>query len=572
MRVPHSTATLPGRSVKDAELLRHLNNAAITIAEPPLVVNPGREPDYLRTVPPAPPPPPGAPEPLLAPPVSGHGDFLWMYEEHPTRRNPSLEPPSARNMTGLNLGTFPIKKGGGWDRQNLKGQMALLNTTNPKLAAYSWSITEGLTCPGRSAFCHACYAARDSVVYKNAADSKFMKLRAFLEAPEKLERELIAEINEYATEVPVRIHVSGDFFSVEYVEMWTRIVAACDRTTFWAYTRSWRIPELLPALNRLRALPNINMLASFDPTMEAPPRDWRWAGIFGDPRLNRPKTLLCPAQVGAPEDWSALRQGKKPPLNRNNCRDCGWCWTKAGASGLSRRDGKVGSPLSPRPPMGLSAKPGGGDVVFVEHSNGMKWPSNDLSHHQGALPSIEDVKNFVRLDMAPTDKGWDRAGMSLGPQIPRDFTPGGNNSEFAIERYRASGYVGPQDVTQRAWAEELKDVSEQQRAATRQWNHLKRALTEALASKPTRVSEKGEVRRAESVPARFREGIRTEERNPLVQGLGGQKFYCPECGRAVAGVGADGQTFAEHKNDQGRRCPESGSETDFRWAVDRRDA
>ena len=35
-----------------------------------------------------------------------------------------------------------------------------------------------------------------------------------------------------------RIHASGDFFSVEYIDMWKRICKAFPNTAFWTYTKN----------------------------------------------------------------------------------------------------------------------------------------------------------------------------------------------------------------------------------------------------------------------------------------------------------------------------------------------
>ena len=69
----------------------------------------------------------------------------------------------------------------------------------------------------------------------------------------------------------LRLHVSGDFNSVKYIENWIARLAERPDVTAWAYTRSWRVPELLPALERLRTLPNVQMFASMDPSCEEMP-------------------------------------------------------------------------------------------------------------------------------------------------------------------------------------------------------------------------------------------------------------------------------------------------------------
>lgn len=122
------------------------------------------------------------------------------------------------------------------------------------------------TCPGATTECEAiCYAKK-------------------IDGPIKANY----QINSATDEVPpipdpcsvLRIHVSGDFDSVAYIENWmTRLTERLD-VTAWAYTRSWRVPELLPALERLRALANMQLFASMDAScIDSPPVGWRRAWI-----------------------------------------------------------------------------------------------------------------------------------------------------------------------------------------------------------------------------------------------------------------------------------------------------
>ena len=62
----------------------------------------------------------------------------------------------------------------------------------------------------------------------------------------------------------LRIGVSGDFHTADYIEKWREIVSKAGRTAFFAYTRSWRSEELLPALAKLSRYPNVHLWFSMD--------------------------------------------------------------------------------------------------------------------------------------------------------------------------------------------------------------------------------------------------------------------------------------------------------------------
>lgn len=183
----------------------------------------------------------------------------------------------------------------------------LLTRGNAKLGKRVWhfNLPAGTSCPGASEWCRAhCYASKGhymlpSVVNKYAAN---MAATADLDT---LERELTAEIAALPDGAIVRIHTSGDFHTSAYVAMWRRLAAATPSTQFYAYTRSWRVAELVTELDSLRALPNVTLWASTDETTGAAPAGWPEATIGF-----RSGYASCPEQTG----------------RRKSCSDCGLCW------------------------------------------------------------------------------------------------------------------------------------------------------------------------------------------------------------------------------------------------------
>ena len=174
------------------------------------------------------------------------------------------------------------------------------------------------TCPGSTPECESiCYAKR---IKGDVLD--------------------IYEWNSRSSDVPelpadarlVRIHVSGDFNHVEYINSWCQRLQERPDVTAWAYTRSWRVPSLLLALERLRAMPNVQLFASMDKsTVELPPAGWRIAWIDGDSRL---------FECSSPEHRVATHNGD--PLTTRfeslgyicpeqtgrkvNCEECRYCF------------------------------------------------------------------------------------------------------------------------------------------------------------------------------------------------------------------------------------------------------
>lgn len=198
--------------------------------------------------------------------------------------------------------------------------------------AHGGRIVQG-TCPGSTDECEAiCYAKR-------------------IEGPVRD----IYVINSERNDVPpipepckiLRIHVSGDFDSAAYIRNWIQRLTERPDVTAWAYTRSWRVKQLLPFLEELRALPNMQLFASMDEShTDVPPEGWRRAWIDGDPRAGQPWSVAAHTLVKLGEEgpgWAAtdiIGQARnqrtfdgamslicpEETKHKQNCLECGYCF------------------------------------------------------------------------------------------------------------------------------------------------------------------------------------------------------------------------------------------------------
>ena len=142
---------------------------------------------------------------------------------------------------------------------------------NGKLGGSIWcfNIPAGLTCPGKSAACSDCYAMQGHWTFANVKAALAARWLASFQpgfAAAVVQQIAARRINR------VRIHASGDFYSADYIAAWHAIASSCPATRFYAYTRSWRVADLLPGLTRLAALPNVKLFLSADSDTGKPPR------------------------------------------------------------------------------------------------------------------------------------------------------------------------------------------------------------------------------------------------------------------------------------------------------------
>lgn len=136
-----------------------------------------------------------------------------------------------------------------------------------------------------------------------AAASKYASNMAM--DPDEILRRLYGEIRALPAGAVIRIHTSGDFHSRQYVAMWYVLARYNPGVSFFAYTRSWRVPDLVTALDLLRGLPNVTLWASTDETTGQAPDGWPEATIGF-----RYGYASCPEQTG----------------RRPSCSACGLCW------------------------------------------------------------------------------------------------------------------------------------------------------------------------------------------------------------------------------------------------------
>jgi hypothetical protein len=172
-----------------------------------------------------------------------------------------------------------------------------------------------------------------------------------------------------------RIHVGGDFFSLSYLKLWSRIVENNPRTRFYAYTRSWQDGAgqiARPFVAGLKAFcehDNVRLVLSCDrgtgvPSAKLIPAAVRaWLSENDGDMPPEPVELAfrngvdsvlstMPAGMHRPDGTTVCPTERSSKVilaqGRITCRDCGWCWGAAHEAylgipaGLSKFNGFAG--------------------------------------------------------------------------------------------------------------------------------------------------------------------------------------------------------------------------------------
>jgi hypothetical protein len=149
--------------------------------------------------------------------------------------------------------------------------MALLTTGNSKLKkaqelrgalVATFSLPAQVTCPFAGECKRFCYAKKGNYCFKNVKtkheNNRLASLSSSFE--EQINLELLAlraKAKKKGLKLFIRLHDTGDFYNVEYIAKWARIIESNSDVEFYAYTKSWILVE-----RNLKALPNWVMIPS----------------------------------------------------------------------------------------------------------------------------------------------------------------------------------------------------------------------------------------------------------------------------------------------------------------------
>ena len=148
---------------------------------------------------------------------------------------------------------------------------SLLVAGNGKLSkgVSHFDLPARLSCPGKSRLCsEKCYAARGRYVFPQVQERLAWNYEQAKRA-DFVDR-MVEELYRKGI-LLMRWHCAGDIFSPAYARKMLEIVGRSSHTTFWLYTRSWRVKTIFPLLQALSLMPNLHLWLSADQETGEPP-------------------------------------------------------------------------------------------------------------------------------------------------------------------------------------------------------------------------------------------------------------------------------------------------------------
>lgn len=103
-----------------------------------------------------------------------------------------------------------------------------------------FDLPAGLTCPYAGECKKICYAKKGNYQFPSKKDA--CKDNLIASQQDDFIQRMVATINGIKANndkpLYVRVHASGDFYSIEYARKWAEIARQCPSVTFYAYTKS----------------------------------------------------------------------------------------------------------------------------------------------------------------------------------------------------------------------------------------------------------------------------------------------------------------------------------------------
>lgn len=114
------------------------------------------------------------------------------------------------------------------------------------------------TCLNCSSCASTCYALKAQIQYKNTRTFREVNLELFKNDRTWLKQNIIDSLSRTKL-TTVRLHSSGDFFSQDYIDFWSDIIALFPKINFYAYTKVEKVLNF----DNIQSHKNFNLILSF---------------------------------------------------------------------------------------------------------------------------------------------------------------------------------------------------------------------------------------------------------------------------------------------------------------------
>ena len=176
------------------------------------------------------------------------------------------------------------------------GKSKILKGRHKNKLIYSLSLEERKTCPTSCFHCKTCYGNNMPFAHRFMGNDALMK---------RLDDELNILSTKHKEGILIRLHVVGDFFSVNYVKFWKKMLSKYNGISIFGYTARTPFSEIGKEIAILRSLNWDRFSIRFSNSMEK-------ISANSEDFANAKEGIVCPEQLD----------------KTKNCASCGLCWNK----------------------------------------------------------------------------------------------------------------------------------------------------------------------------------------------------------------------------------------------------
>ena len=176
------------------------------------------------------------------------------------------------------------------------GKSKILKGRHKNKLIYSLSLEERKTCPTSCFHWKTCYGNNMPFAHRFMGNDALMK---------RLDDELNILSTKHKEGILIRLHVVGDFFSVNYVKFWKKMLSKYNGISIFGYTARTPFSEIGKEIAILRSLNWDRFSIRFSNSMEK-------ISANSEDFANAKEGIVCPEQLD----------------KTKNCASCGLCWNK----------------------------------------------------------------------------------------------------------------------------------------------------------------------------------------------------------------------------------------------------
>jgi len=176
------------------------------------------------------------------------------------------------------------------------GKSKILKGRHKNKLIYSLSLEERKTCPTSCFHWKTCYGNNMPFAHRFMGNDALMK---------RLDDELNLLSIKHKEGILIRLHVVGDFFSVNYVKFWKKMLDIYSNISIFGYTARTPFSDIGKEIVILRSLEWDRFSVRFSNSFEK-------LSANSENLLGNKQGIICPEQLD----------------KTKNCASCGLCWNK----------------------------------------------------------------------------------------------------------------------------------------------------------------------------------------------------------------------------------------------------